>query len=247
MHKNIYAISDIHGRGDEFEILLHKLSEELKNSQIILLGDYIGYGKNNLKVISLIKKLKEENDVIVLKGNWEDMFYTTVKKSTSLDPNDEAKINAFKSRGGNRILRELHKDTDLLEYFLSLIENMEPCYYDESNKILFVHAGVDFRKLKMCHGNLNLFFDLQEEEDLIWNFDFYPTVVENSDMISKMPFSIVTGHIPISMLDPNKHNECFTFADKVICIDFGASRKNGQLGIVNILDKHKKAYTQDIL
>lgn len=246
MKKDLYVISDIHGRGDEFEVLLNKHWDKLKKSKLILLGDYIGYGRQNLKVISLIEKISKELDVVVLKGNWEDMLYTTIKKNTSTDANDIAKINAFKGRGGNFVLKELKNKPNSLESFLSLIETMEPCYFDKENMILFTHAGVDFGKLRLCHGNLNLFIELQEEEDLIWDFDFYPTVCENISIIAQMPFSIVTGHTPIQLLDPNCTDKCFSLVDKVFCVDFGASRKSGNLGLVNILSSNKTTYIEKI-
>lgn len=246
MKKDLYVISDIHGRGEELELLLNKHWDKLKKSKIVLLGDYIGYGKQNLKVLSLINKILKELDAIVLKGNWEDMLYTVVRKPNSSDENDKEKIKAFEYRGGKSLLNELNKEPNVLENFLNLIETMEPCFYDSENMILFTHAGINFSKLRLCHGNLNLFIDLQEEEDLIWNFDFYPTVCENIDMISKMPFTIVTGHTPIQMLDPNCNDKCVSFLDKVFCVDFGASRKSGNLGLVNILNPNKETYIEKI-
>ena len=73
----IYAISDIHGHYNEFIKSLNKIDLSDKQSQLILLGDYIDYGSQSFQVISKIIELEKiyPKQIITLIGNHEEMFY----------------------------------------------------------------------------------------------------------------------------------------------------------------------------
>lgn len=65
-----YAIlSDIHGLGDQLEIVIEKLIKE-GIEIFVFLGDYIGYGHQPTKVLDIILKLKADGyTVYCIKGN----------------------------------------------------------------------------------------------------------------------------------------------------------------------------------
>ena len=52
MEKEILVLSDIHGRGNELKVIVRKILNRLDNFKIILMGDYIGYGNNNIETLN---------------------------------------------------------------------------------------------------------------------------------------------------------------------------------------------------
>lgn len=72
----IYAISDIHGRLDAFQEALAHVDLSGDN-QLILLGDYIDYGKQSGGVLRYIRALQAQHGaekVVALRGNHEEAF-----------------------------------------------------------------------------------------------------------------------------------------------------------------------------
>ena len=248
MEKEILVISDIHGRGDEFKLLIRRILKYIDRYKIILLGDYIGYGKNNIEVIRLLKYLKENADCVILKGNWEDMFYNYIKNKKSSDEFIQSTIEAFVQRGGVKAANELFQNKEALNYYLDLIENMEISHFEEINNkpYIFAHSGINLFK-----DNVNYWSDLlgeQTEYDLIWNFNFYEDVLNLESMIEEMPYTIVAGHVPTSNILNNGINKnIFNFKNKVIGVDFGASKAAGALGFANLSKPNIPCIYEDVI
>lgn len=248
MEKEILVISDIHGRGDEFKLLIRRILKYIDRYKIILLGDYIGYGKNNIEVIRLLKYLKENADCVILKGNWEDMFYNYIKNKKSSDEFIQSTIESFVQRGGVKVANELFQNREALNYYLDLIENMEISHFEEINNkpYIFAHSGINLFK-----DNANYWSDLLEEQteyDLIWNFNFYEDVLNLESMIEEMPYTIVAGHVPTSNVLKNGINKnIFNFKNKVIGVDFGASKTAGALGFANLSKPNIPCIYEDVI
>lgn len=116
----IYAMSDIHGCMDAFE-------EQLKNvdlsgdNRLVLLGDYIDYGSQSAEVLQKVYAMEQDfgsDKVIVLKGNHEDMLLSGMQDDRTLDSMDET--------------------------LLAWVRDLRLFY--ESEKHIFVHAGIDERQ-----------------------------------------------------------------------------------------------------
>lgn len=235
MSKEVLVISDIHGRGDEFKLLIRRILRYIDRYKIILLGDYIGYGKNNLEVIRMLNYLKNNSDCIILKGNWEDMFYSYVRYKKSTDEVIQSKIKAFIHRGGVNSANEIFSNRAALNYYMDLIETM-PSYHIENindDDYVFAHSGIELYKEEVT--NYYDLLDAQNDFDLLWNFNFYEEIEDYSIILEDLPFKIVAGHVPTANILQIKENEnIFCFEDKVIGVDFGASKSKGSLGFVNI-------------
>ncbi|MCM3132242.1 serine/threonine protein phosphatase [Paenibacillus polysaccharolyticus] len=68
------VISDIHGCYDEFNALLEQVHYDPSQDELILLGDYVDRGPNSKQVIEQIMKLRQENQIVILKGNHDAMM-----------------------------------------------------------------------------------------------------------------------------------------------------------------------------
>lgn len=68
------VISDIHGCYDEFNALLEQVHYDPSQDELILLGDYVDRGPKSKQVIEQIMKLRQENQIVILKGNHDAMM-----------------------------------------------------------------------------------------------------------------------------------------------------------------------------
>lgn len=157
----IYCMSDIHGFYEEFQNRIEqiKLQWDKEHDSLILLGDYLDGGTDGFKVLELIYSLHQQypEQIIALMGNHEEWFLDFVEgKDQWRAPNTEDKtlfsflsekqlkeVKELASRDIARnvytyirkCIREGHKD--LIAWIKKL-----PLYY-ETEKQIFVHAGVD--------------------------------------------------------------------------------------------------------
>ena len=129
----IYCMSDIHGCLAEFEealtLVLEYLDEE--DTKLLLLGDYIHGGSDNIGVLEKIMKLQQQygqDKVIALMGNHEEFILIG-------DSTVNHMIKTFDDEWMN--------DEGDEDKYVAWISNL-PRYYTEGNTI-FVHAGIDPR------------------------------------------------------------------------------------------------------
>ena len=239
-----YALSDIHGCYEALMDAMKKIDLSSGN-EVVFLGDYIDRGKDSYKVLQYIYDLQKQypNQVIVLKGNHERYL------EGYLFGNDEWLIfmdydlNTTKTFIPEKEFEEmeqifLHADRDtiqnmirnsLLTHHKELFEWMKELpYYYETNKQIFVHAGID------------------EEAGSMWK-----ELTEKNWFLEKMPATfgkfekdIIAGHIMTSYLanDP-EFNGVYYDGESHYYIDGHTS----VTGVVPVLeyDVEKEVYIYD--
>lgn len=156
----IYAMADIHGNYDYFLRRIKQIESKIveEGNRLILLGDYIDRGPKSYECLKLAYDLEQKygtEKVVVLKGNhevwFEEFLFENEDVWLSEDDNyctsgtflSEGQIKELESIFGreNKIdyirntIRQSHED--LLEWMRKL-----RLYY-ETDKQIFVHAGVD--------------------------------------------------------------------------------------------------------
>ena len=124
----IYCMSDIHGCLAEFEAALELVLEHLeeKDTQLILLGDYVHGGPDSKGVLDKIMQLQYqygEDKVIALLGN-----------------HDEWVLDGSASVENIQLTNDEEQPEDE-EKYIRWISNL-PRYYVDGNTV-FVHAGID--------------------------------------------------------------------------------------------------------
>jgi serine/threonine protein phosphatase 1 len=163
----IFAVGDIHGSGLKLNNLLTKLDWRPENQEILVfLGDYIDRGPDSFGVVETIIGLKSRypNEVVLLKGNHEQMFLNFITGYEDIILNANGVSFTVSSYDENQPFPVSHY------LFYKSLE----LYYETANHI-FVHAG------------LRPFVPLenQEELDCLWiredfletDFDFGKTIV----------------------------------------------------------------------
>ncbi|MCM3172601.1 serine/threonine protein phosphatase [Paenibacillus sp. MER 99-2] len=224
------VISDIHGCYDEFNALLHHVSYDSVQDELILLGDYVDRGLKSRQVVDQIIELQQRHSIIALKGNHDAMM---VKALT----NDNKEYDSHWIRNGG-----LQTLGSYVNYATAWDENeFDWNAYDEAKVwvrnhyshhlqfldqlplvyeipgYVFVHAGInpdvtDWRK--------------QPESDFMWIREpFYsrPTAIEET---------VVFGHTPVKYL----HDEMgiwFSSTGDKIGIDGGCAY-GAQLNMLTI-------------
>ncbi|MEK4300379.1 metallophosphoesterase family protein [Oceanobacillus sp. FSL W8-0428] len=225
--KRILAISDIHGCYKELVELLQLNDYNPEEDQLILLGDYIDRGPESKQTVTYIMKLVDEG-AIALRGNHDQMFIefifsnnpdkqrrylinggmTTLETYVGEDyfPNNAAEEHLHSAK---QLIKE--KDSEHLEFLSNL-----PYYY-ETEKHLFVHAGIN-----------PLLADWRDtpDYDKIWIRQEFLGVDHPYD------FTVVHGHTPTQSIRGNKDNSIF-FGNKKIDID-GACAYGGRLNCLII-------------
>jgi len=141
-----FAISDIHGRLQELELLLGYI-ECSSTDTVIFLGDYIDRGPDSNKVIERLIEIESAMpNTSFLKGNHEEMAISSKTDS------DVRKL--WMKYGGDKTL-ESYPDGIPREHW-SFMYRLEK--FVETDDSIFVHAGLDE----------NLAMEEQDNEVLIW-------------------------------------------------------------------------------
>ena len=163
MQQTIYAMSDIHGMIGPFRQRLEQLNmDELRtgDSRLILLGDYIDWGSNSLKVLETIYALQQDlgENMTVLMGNhdkwflnflhgddphWLGNYHSISLLSQFMADDDLWKVNRLISRYKQYMAHDIVRNA-FVEYNPELMPWMEsfPLFYENEHQI-YVHAGVD--------------------------------------------------------------------------------------------------------
>lgn len=148
-----YVVSDIHGFFDELKTALTKAGffEDKKPHKLVICGDLLDRGKQSLQVQSFVLDLLEKDQVILIRGNHEDLLLEMIKQW------DEKSFfyHYHNSNGtlGTVLQLTKSKDSDLLfrpntvkQKLLEspFVKNIMPSmldYYETANYI-FVHGWI---------------------------------------------------------------------------------------------------------
>jgi serine/threonine protein phosphatase 1 len=232
--KRLLAISDIHGCYDEFISLLDEVKYNPKKDQLILLGDYVDRGKDSKKVIEKVKHMVENEGAIAIRGNHDDWFLCFLS-----NPLIHADKYFFESIGGMETINSFLNEKDFLEiindvekFALKIRQEnpelirflLELPYYHETDKHIFVHAGINPMYADWKNNPNEILTWVRDE------FIFHPTNLNQK---------VVFGHTTCKMIHNN--DDVFFDTDK-IGID-GGCVFGLQLNCLEITDKGYKTYS----
>jgi serine/threonine protein phosphatase 1 len=149
-----FAIGDIHGSYEKLRTLIGKIDIDYRNDTLVFLGDYIDRGTGSYDVVSYLIDLKKQHEnIVLLKGNHEEMLEDYLKgknRLTFLANGGQQTIDSYVA-AGRSFSTELFP-REHIDFFNSL-----ELFYETDNYI-FVHAGL--RK--------NVSIAEQKQEDLLW-------------------------------------------------------------------------------
>jgi serine/threonine protein phosphatase 1 len=174
MNERLFAVGDIHGCFNAFQILLDQKIRIRKSDKVILLGDYIDRGTQSKEVIDYIIDFKAKGfDIVPLSGNHEAMLIDAYE-------NEELESKWIQN-GGSETLKSFnisslnYMEAKYIEFFKGLP------YYFALEEYLFVHAGFN-------DSDINPFAD---KYSMIWVCN---QTYENPLLMNKI---IIHGHRPV--------------------------------------------------
>ncbi|HFU4464853.1 TPA: metallophosphoesterase [Streptococcus suis] len=213
MKKEFFVVGDVHGKFELLLDILKKWNEE--RQQLIFLGDLIDRGENSKACLELVRQLVREKGAICLTGNHERMFLAWLR-----DPVD--RYDHYRRNGGDTTInsllgRPLDAPVDglvdanaVMEQYEDLIDFVKSCpYHMETERYIFVHAGVDLTLPDWRETN---------NHDKVWLRALFH---EADNTTGKM---IVFGHTPVYNLYQTKLriSQIWTSLDGKMGIDGGA-------------------------
>lgn len=168
--QRVYAVGDVHGRRDLFEVLVEAIDADdaasgPADTTVVLLGDLVDRGADSAGVIALARAWQARRRVRILGGNHEEMFLRSFDelemfrhflrhggRDTALSYGiDRAAFVAADLEEAQRLMRDHVPAEDIA--FLEAFEDMITI-----GDYLFVHAGIDPR----------VPLDAQRRQDLRW-------------------------------------------------------------------------------
>jgi serine/threonine protein phosphatase 1 len=176
MNKRLFAIGDIHGCFNAFQILLEQKIQLIKSDKIILLGDYIDRSIQSKEVIDYIIDLQTKGfDIVPLLGNHEAMLLDAY--------NNEGLTSKWIQNGGSETLKSFNITSlkDIKPMYIEFFKGLS--YYFAFEEYLFVHAGFN-------DSDINPFAD---KYSMIW---LCKQIYENPLLMNKI---IIHGHRPITV------------------------------------------------
>jgi serine/threonine protein phosphatase 1 len=162
-----FAVGDVHGCRLKLDRLLAKIDWRPENGELLIfLGDYIDRGPDSFGVVETVIGLKNShpNEVILLKGNHEQMFINFITGQDEILLASNGVAFTVRSYNANYPFPPAH-----FQFYQDLI------LYYETNDHIFVHAGL----------RPGIPLKLQSEIDCLWireefltsDYDFGKTVV----------------------------------------------------------------------
>ena len=222
-YRRIFALGDIHGRFDRLSSVFNKINFDAEKDFLIMLGDYIDRGTENLHCLQWAMKMSEFKNVVVLRGNHEQMmlyyYLMGTFESTVWLPN-----------GGNLTKAEIDEwcktDPDFLQKALKFIYN-RPLYHQmkiNDKDYIFVHAGL----------KPNVPLENQTEESLLWIRDEFYNEYNGE-------YEVICGHTPtpyLGTLEGMEDRDPYLpvrLPNKITLIDTGSFLRNGRISCIDVL------------
>ena len=129
----LIAIGDIHGCIHALDVLLAEIAPT-SSDRLIFLGDLIDQGRDSCAVLDRLIRLQQECDVVLIKGNHEEMILAAQES--------ESALRYWENCGGVSTLNSYRFGAvlgDIPPEHWSLLESCQP--YFETDEFLLTHAN----------------------------------------------------------------------------------------------------------
>ena len=216
-YRRILAMGDLHGHFSRALSAFRKANFNEEKDLLILLGDYVDRGDENLRCLRWAMEMAAKSNVIALRGNHEQMMLEYYLRG------GEGNTRIWLPNGGNLTKREMDiwtkKDPMNLKRALKFIAE-RPLYHRifiKGKEYIFVHAGL----------RPNIALEAQRDEDLLWiREEFYEGYTGEAE--------VICGHTPIPYVKPDKYDP-IRLPNHITMIDTGSFFPHGRISIVDVL------------
>ena len=223
-YKRILAMGDIHGKYKRLSSVFNKVHFDQEKDFLILLGDYIDRGEENLHCLQWAMRISELPNVVALRGNHEQMMLDYY-----MDGSFQSAI--WLPNGGNKTKAEIDEwrksDPTFLDKALKFIE-ARPLYY---------RMFVGKQEYIFCHAGLLPGVPLEEQtmQSLLWIRDeFYYYYNGTAEVVVGHTPTPYLGKIPGSSSDAVNYRPV-RMSNKVTMLDTGSFLPKGRITCMDIL------------
>ena len=218
-------MGDSHGHYNQLKEVVEKSGFDPKQDLIVFLGDYIDRGYHSFKCLEYVRSLKERfpNNVVVLKGNHEDMmdeyFLSHDIASNRIDLNSIWMSNGGDNTFGELVQLTVEQRRSYLEFIRSLpTQHIIPIIKDgKSINLVFCHAGI----------NPTFPINDQSDFDLLWIRDKFFCNYDGDDII-------IVGHTMVQNF--GEYETPIDYNNIILC-DTGSYLTGGHVSCVDVLEK----------
>ena len=215
-YRRILAIGDMHGHFTRLLSLFHKINFDPEQDLLILLGDYIDRGNENMRCFRWAMEMSEKKNVIALRGNHEQMMLYYYLLEGEED-------GIWLPNGGSATKRELevwmNREPEALKKSLEFIMK-RPFYHQMfigDKEYIFCHAGL----------KPGIPLEKQIDEHLLWiRSEFYSDYEGTAE--------IIVGHTPTSYLMPDMYYP-IKLKNNITIIDTGSFLPKGRISCIDVL------------
>ena len=221
-YQRILAIGDIHGHFDRLSRVFNKINFGSKDL-LILLGDYIDRGNENLHCLQWAMRISKLPNVIALRGNHEQMmlyyYLLGTYESTIWLPN-----------GGKLTKAEIDEwsktNPDFLKEALKFIDK-RPYYYQtyiNGQEYIFCHAGL----------KPGVPLESQTVESILWiREEFYNEYNGTAEVVVGHTPTPYIGEVP-GMKITDKYYPIH-LPNKITMLDTGSFLPNGRISCIDVI------------
>ena len=221
-YQRILAIGDIHGRFDRLSSLFNQINFGSKDL-LILLGDYIDRGNENLHCLQWAMRISKLPNVIALRGNHEQMmlyyYLLGTYESTIWLPN-----------GGKLTKAEIDEwsktNPDFLKEALKFIDK-RPYYYQ---------TYINGQEYIFCHAGLKPGVPLENQtvDTILWiREEFYNEYNGTAEVVVGHTPTPYIGNVP-GMKITDKYYPIH-LPNKITMLDTGSFLPNGRISCIDVI------------
>ena len=218
-----YVVADVHGFYNELKTALNKVGyfEDKELHKLIVCGDLFDRGKQAKEVEEFICDLISKDEVILIRGNHEDLFIDMIEKDygmpcrhhlsngtydTALQLTGYNKKTAYEER--KKFVAKA-KNTLFYKRIIPSIIN-----YFETDKYIFVHGWIPFNREYPFRDNDCAYKDnWRNATDEEWYMSRWINGMEASKSVIEKDKTIVCGHWHTSYGHSIIENKCSEFGD----------------------------------
>lgn len=225
-YRRILAIGDMHGKFTRLLSLFHKIEFDEQQDFLILLGDYIDRGEENMRCFRWAMEMSEKPNVVALRGNHEQMmfyfYWLGASEGAIWLPNGGKKTRAEFEDWCQKELPEGSTDITKSTAFRSALRFIieRPLYHKmtiNGEEYIFVHAGLNPKKP----------LEEQDEDDLLWIREKFYNGYRGSA-------HVICGHTPTPFVKRDWYYP-IRLPNKITMMDTGSFMDNGKISCIDIL------------
>ena len=217
--RRILAIGDIHGYADKLRVLWKKIGFDDNKDMLVFLGDYVDRGEKPVEVLRFVREqVTRYQNVYALCGNHEAMMLAYLKEY-GLGRTLRGHFDIWLMNGGKVTKKQFAAlPAEESEELLAFVK-ARPLYFRMTHgaqSILFVHAGVNPRRVK------------QTSQDLLWIREDFFDNYSGTELI-------IVGHTPTQSIggrDMSRNVPLF-LPNNIIACDTGSFLPGGRISCVD--------------